>query len=199
MTTAPSQSTADPHLSSSLGLVPTAQQAEGISRELLSDIGTRWPHVRTAGQIAQSIAYLFPPDEGHLLVAAATLHDIGYAPKLAKTGFHPLDGAVFLRDSGYSVRLARLVANHSHAELMAPDHGLQHYDKWFPREDSLLADALTFADMHASPDGPEIDPETRLADIERRHGNAGFEVRERRLRASIARVTRLKETLASRS
>jgi hypothetical protein len=33
------------------------------------------------------------PDD---LVAAAWLHDIGYAPELAKTGFHPLDGSAAL-------------------------------------------------------------------------------------------------------
>jgi hypothetical protein len=33
-------------------------------------------------------------------VAAAWLHDIGYAPAIAEsgTGFHPLDGARYLRD-----------------------------------------------------------------------------------------------------
>jgi hypothetical protein len=28
-----------------------------------------------------------------MLVAAAILHDVGYAPDLATTGFHPLDAA----------------------------------------------------------------------------------------------------------
>ncbi|GHE88447.1 hypothetical protein GCM10018772_10160 [Streptomyces fumanus] len=49
-----------------------------------------------------------------LLVVAAPLHDVGYAPALAATGFHPLDGARFFRDErGADERLARLVANHS--------------------------------------------------------------------------------------
>ena len=34
------------------------------------------------------------------LVAAAWLHDIGYAPELVETGFHPLDGARYLRREG---------------------------------------------------------------------------------------------------
>jgi HD superfamily phosphodiesterase len=33
-----------------------------------------------------------------LLEAAAWLHDIGYSPEIAVSGFHPLDGARYLRD-----------------------------------------------------------------------------------------------------
>ncbi|MEU1246116.1 hypothetical protein [Micromonospora arida] len=36
-------------------------------------------------------------DDAALLEAPAILHDVGYAPHLAKTGFHPLDGAVYLK------------------------------------------------------------------------------------------------------
>ena len=53
-----------------------------------------------------------------LLVAAAWLHDIGYAPTLAATVFHPLDGARHLRALGHE-RLARLVAYHSSARWEA--------------------------------------------------------------------------------
>ncbi|WP_308014616.1 hypothetical protein [Nocardia coffeae] len=31
--------------------------------------------------------------DGELLADAAILHDVGYAPRLAVTGFHPLDAA----------------------------------------------------------------------------------------------------------
>jgi hypothetical protein len=50
------------------------------------------------------------PDDREILVAAAWLHDIGYAPGLAETGFHPLDGARWLRTAGFGDRLAGLVA-----------------------------------------------------------------------------------------
>ena len=53
-------------------------------------------------------------DDRALLVAAAYLHDIGYAPELEDTGFHPLDGARWLRAHGHE-RLAGLVAHHSGA------------------------------------------------------------------------------------
>ena len=55
-----------------------------------------------------------------MLVAAALLHDISYAAPIAQTGFHPLVGAVFLRELGYPQRLTRLVAHHSVAVLRPP-------------------------------------------------------------------------------
>jgi HD superfamily phosphodiesterase len=48
-------------------------------------------------------------------MAAAYLHDIGYVPTLARTRFHPLDGARHLRELGEE-RLVGLVAYHSGAE-----------------------------------------------------------------------------------
>ena len=102
------------------------------------------------------------PREAQLLVGAATLHDIGYAPQIAHTGFHPLDGALYLRTLGYPPRLVNLVAHHSQAVILAHDHGIDDLETRFPREDSLLADALVYSDMHSSPEGTIIDPQTRL-------------------------------------
>jgi HD superfamily phosphodiesterase len=48
-------------------------------------------------------------EDGDVLVAAAFLHDVGYAPSLNRLGFHPGDGARFLRGHGQD-RLAYLVA-----------------------------------------------------------------------------------------
>ncbi|SCG11123.1 HD domain-containing protein [Streptomyces sp. MnatMP-M27] len=54
-----------------------------------------------------------------VLESAAVLHDIGYAPPLVNTGFHPLDGARYLRDThAADERIVRLVANHTYALLV---------------------------------------------------------------------------------
>ncbi|MGB7961368.1 MAG: HD domain-containing protein [Propionicimonas sp.] len=161
---------------------------EAVSIELLAYVGTRLAHVRTAGRLARSLSRLFEPDEAELLVAAATLHDIGYAPRIARTGFHPLDGAVFLRAEGFPDRLASLVAHHSHAVMTAEHHGVCDLAEQFPREDSLLSDALVFADMHSAPDGSIIPAERRLADIVGRHTHPAVQARDRSLRTSIARI-----------
>jgi HD superfamily phosphodiesterase len=53
---------------------------------------------------------LFSGEDATLLLAAALLHDVGYAPDIAHTGFHPLDGAWYLREVGAPDRLTALVA-----------------------------------------------------------------------------------------
>ncbi len=109
-----------------------------------------------------------------LLVAAATLHDVGYAPRLAVTGFHPLDGARFLRDEhGADERLVRLVANHSFALLEAEERGLREaLEAEFPLlEDQLLVDALVYCDMTTTPDGERTTAGERVAEIRGRYGD----------------------------
>lgn len=108
-----------------------------------------------------------------LLWAAAVLHDVGYAPDLALTGFHPLDGARFLRDQhGADEQLTRLVANHSCALLEAEERGLRReLESEFPLPDNdLLADALIYADMTTTPDGSPTAPSARIAEIIGRYG-----------------------------
>ncbi|KGN29435.1 hypothetical protein N802_13675 [Knoellia sinensis KCTC 19936] len=73
-------------------------QAPNLAAEYLSSLGDRWEHVQTVGRLADwMIAELGLSPE---IAAAAWLHDIGYAPALAVTGFHPVDGATFLANEG---------------------------------------------------------------------------------------------------
>lgn len=93
-------------------------------------LGRRWAHVQSVARLASRIAVVVPGDET-VLVSAAYLHDIGYAPELALTGFHPLDGARFLRTAGHE-RLARLVAHHTNARGEALLRGITDYEEEFP-------------------------------------------------------------------
>ena len=168
--------------------LPTVAQAQEIAGDLLGEQGTRLAHVRTAGAVAGRLAILFSPDDAQLLAVAATLHDIGYSPRIAHTGFHPLDGALFLVAQGFPERLAGLVAHHSLAAMTAGAHGVHDLEERFPRQEGLLADALAYADMHSAPDGRIIPVERRLADIGSRHQDPAELVRARLLRLAIARV-----------
>jgi HD superfamily phosphodiesterase len=69
--------------------------------------------VQAVAARATELARTVDKADRDLLVAAAWVHDIGYAPPLAVTGFHPLDGARHLDRSGFLARLAALVAHHS--------------------------------------------------------------------------------------
>ncbi|MEU9888212.1 HD domain-containing protein [Sphaerisporangium sp. NPDC051011] len=132
----------------------------------------RWAHSQGVAARASQLAPL-PLDQQGLLRAAAILHDIGYAPRLAVTGFHPLDGARFLRDAhGADERLVRLVANHSFALLEAEERGLREVlEGEFPLlEDQLLVDALVWCDMTTTPDGEPTTAEARVVEIVSRYG-----------------------------
>jgi predicted hydrolase (HD superfamily) len=151
--------------------VPWARE---LARRLLADsLPRRWAHTQGVGRKAESIAHVVG-DEADILIGAAWLHDIGYAPGLTKTGFHPLDGARYLRDvEKTDDPICRLVAHHSCAIIEARNRELAaELAAEFPAVDGLLADALTFCDMTISPDGDTVDVETRLREILLRYDTA---------------------------
>ncbi|WP_432494986.1 HD domain-containing protein [Kineococcus gypseus] len=113
------------------------------------------------------------PQERAPLVAAAWLHDVGYAEALRRTGFHPLDGAEHLRAHDWPPLVTALVAHHSGARFVAGVRGLGAQLAPFDDPRALegpLADALTWADQTVSATGRLVDVEERLADVLRRHG-----------------------------
>ncbi|MFI9360722.1 HD domain-containing protein [Kitasatospora sp. NPDC053057] len=150
-----------------------AQWAWRIAEQELADtLSRRWSHSQGVARRAAQLAAIAGPDDG-LLVAAAVLHDVGYAPRLALTGFHPLDGARFLRDAyGADTRLVRLVANHSLARLEAEERGLREVlEDEFPMvDDQVLVDALIFCDMTTAPDGTPTSARDRVTEIVTRYG-----------------------------
>lgn len=74
--------------------------AEQVAERLLEPLGSRWRHTLGVVERARTVAGALEADKADVLVAATYVHDVGYAPELAQTGFHPLDGARFLRDAG---------------------------------------------------------------------------------------------------
>jgi putative nucleotidyltransferase with HDIG domain len=150
-------------------LAPWAQQ---IARVLLQEaLPRRWAHVQGVAGRARALAPVLGAD-ADLLEAAAWLHDIGYAPDLAATGLHQLDGARYLRDAQRAdAMLCRLVAHHSCAISEAEERGLADIlsDEFDPAPDDL-ASVLTYCDMTTSPDGEPVPVEKRLAEIHNRYG-----------------------------
>jgi HD superfamily phosphodiesterase len=110
------------------------------------------------------------PEDADVLVAAAYLHDIGYAHELAVTGFHPLDGARHLRALGQE-RLAGLIAHHTRARHEARLRGLEPALATFADEDTLVSAALAYCDLTTGPRGERMTPEQRLIDVETRYGS----------------------------
>ncbi|MER5360065.1 HD domain-containing protein [Streptomyces sp. NPDC002785] len=161
----------------------------------------RWAHSQGVARRAAELTEVLGNDSD-LLGSAAVLHDVGYAPRLAVTGFHPLDGARFLRDiHAADGRLVRLVANHSLALLEAEERGLRDVlEAEFPLlDDQRLVDALVYCDMTTTPDGEGTSVDARLAEITARYGSDSLVGRFIR-RASpeiLAAVERVEAALAA--
>ena len=173
------------------------QTAEDLARSLLeAPLPRRWSHVQGVARTARTLTPVLA-DDTDLLTAAALLHDIGYAPSMNDSGFHPLDGARYLRDTEHAdPMLCRLVAHHSCAVIEAEEYGLAtqlaHEFKPAPRP---LADVLIYCDMTTGPDGQHMTIDQRLADIRERYGPSHPVTRalaraEPHLKAAVARVAR---------
>lgn len=147
--------------------------AGDLARRLLEEpLPRRWNHTRGVAGRASSLKPILGAD-AELVVAAAWLHDIGYAPDLVDTGFHPLDGARYLRDVEQAdERLCRLVAHHTCAHFEAEQRGLgEDLAAEFAPENEHLTEALIYCDMTTSPDGERLDVNERLDEILRRYGS----------------------------
>ncbi|MEU9505282.1 HD domain-containing protein [Micromonospora sp. NPDC048170] len=129
----------------------------------------RWAHVQGVGQRATELTSTVAPADRDLLVAAAWLHDVGYAPDLVDTGLHSLDGARYLRRNGYPLRLVGLVAHHTCARIEAAERGLADQLAAFPIEEGPLMDALVTADLTVGPQGQRLDVAERIEEILHRY------------------------------
>ncbi len=143
--------------------------AKDHARLLLSPLGRRWRHAEAVADSARNLASCLVAEDADVLVAAAYLHDIGYAAGLAISGFHPLDGARHLRSLGHE-RLAGLVAHHTRARYEARLRGLEQALDNFNDEGSLVSEALAYCDLTTGPSGERMVPLQRLADVESRYG-----------------------------
>lgn len=146
-----------------------AAGARELARSLLEgELPVRWAHSRGVAAQALALQRLLR-QHAELLEAAAWLHDIGYARPLALTGFHPLDGARYLRDTRFGdPTLWTLVAHHTCAQIEAQARGLgEVLAAEFPigEVDPFLVAALTYCDMTTGPDGTPLTVDERITEI----------------------------------
>jgi hypothetical protein len=171
-------------------------EARSTAETLLGRMTVRWQHTQGVARRAVRVSAALSEQDRPVLVAAAWLHDIGYAEPLRRSGFHALDGADYLEERGWGRNVAGLVAHHSGAALVAHVLDLDGEMRRFPASvhaTGPVADALTYADQTTAPDGHPVDVEHRLADMLRRHGpdspNARCHVpRSALIRAAVART-----------
>jgi hypothetical protein len=164
-----------------------------LTQHILDSLPDRLAHSRGVACHAQFLTLTVGPHQAPLLVAAAWLHDIGYAAALRETDFHPLDGARHLRAIGWPPPVCNLVAHHSGARFVAPVLQLDGELDDYPFSEDPVSDALTVADQTTGMLGEAMTTDERMSDMLERHGpdsaNArAHPQREPYLRAAAVRV-----------
>lgn len=73
-----------------LARVTNLEAASGLAHDLLAEtLPHRWMHVQRVADKASEVSSVLAAPDRQILVAAAWLHDIGYAPALNPPGFMP--------------------------------------------------------------------------------------------------------------
>ena len=167
--------------------------AADLTRYLLDSDPDRLAHSQAVARRAEVLNLVVEPKYAPLLVAAAWLHDIGYAPGLRDTGFHPIDGARHLQTIGWPPAICNLVAHHSGARFVARILHLDRELEAYPFSQDAVSDALTVADQTIGPKGQAMTLDERMSDMLKRHGpnspNAlAHPQREPYIRAAAMRV-----------
>lgn len=103
--------------------VPTGRSpvdaAADLAAHLLRGDAERLAHSAAGARRAEELSATVGPAQRDPLVSVAWLHDIGYSPSIRQTGFHPVDGARYLRQRGWPVAIQELVAHHSGSRFVA--------------------------------------------------------------------------------
>lgn len=146
-------------------MVTDTVRARAIAEVRLADLPHRWAHVRGVAATAERLVVGLDAVDAEAVVTAAWLHDVGYAPSVRSTGFHPIDGAVFVRVEGFSAAVVSLVAYHTGAVFEARERGLSDALAEFTEPPSVLLDVLTCADMMTCPQGSPVRAEDRITEI----------------------------------
>jgi hypothetical protein len=180
-----------------LNEAPVVSRARARAAEILSGDPELHEHASRTARRAAELAQRIPGSRATDVVAAAWLHDIGYATPLRRTGFHPLDGALLLMGEDWPERIVRLVAHHSHAALEAPFYGVGHHLGVIEVVTGIDADILTSADLGGGAGDPTPSVAERLEAMRIEEEQVGLvpdDVRETRyagLRAAHARIESL--------
>lgn len=150
-----------------------------MARDVLDHDRDRWVHTSAVAARAGEAGGVLPPQQRALLLAAAWLHDIGYAPYVRQTltttqvgssGFHPLDGARYLTIHGWPAAVAALVAHHCGAVHVAEVLGMAKQVRAYRIAPQLqaVAEALTWADQTTGPAGQAWSMPERVSEMSRR-------------------------------
>jgi len=169
-----------------------------LAREALSELPDRWVHTQAVGVRAAAIAGTVDLVDRPVLLAAAWLHDIGYAPIAVRSGFHQLGGARLAQRLGWPLRIVALIAHHSGAIFVARGNGWADSLLAYPDEQSPVTDALLYADQSTGSRGEFLPAAERIERSLSRHGPRSAQARVAPQRGAflLESVTRVQRQLA---
>lgn len=148
------------------------KNAEEKAREYLaSSLPHRWQHTHAVATKAADLAKKagLSNKDSALLLSAAWLHNIGYAPTTPRLyGFPPLDGAELVASWG-EPELAALVGWHGLAAEEAILAGLDGMLMKYPCPNGIVPDLLGYADLTTSSGGMDVSPRDRFEELLERH------------------------------
>ncbi len=147
---------------------------ERLLAELLPDKPQRLQHILGVVALGRELAsdLKASPETAWRIDQVTLAHDIGYAEALRRTGYHPLDGAVFLAHRGAEEAQIHAVLHHSGAREGAKvlPAAWPFYSGLPPFAATFLSDAVTYCDTQTSPQGARVTIAQRIAEVETRYG-----------------------------
>jgi hypothetical protein len=78
---------------------PLVAAAQRLAHDVLGGLDARWQHTQGVARRAAEASPAVPEADRPALLAAAWLHDIGYAEPLKRFSFRPLDDAFYLLET----------------------------------------------------------------------------------------------------
>lgn len=169
-----------------------------LAEQKLSEaVPRRWAHAQGVVRRAEGVAARLG-DDGDLLLAAAAVHDLGFAPDavVIGVGFPAVDAARYLEKLGAPRRLCHLVAHSAYSALEGGLRGFGAEYAAFEDERTPLRDALWYCCLTTGPDGEAMNLEERISEWSVRYaGDAVIaryaELAPPELRAAVARTEEL--------
>ncbi|WP_100514280.1 HD domain-containing protein [Mycobacteroides abscessus] len=148
-------------------------RAQRCAQQLLAtQLPRRWAHtcavVGEADKLCRGLGMNVSDCEA--VVAAAWVHDCGYAPTLVRTRLHPVDGADYLTRQGFPEEVVALVAYHTGAAWEARERGLAEELARYRPPCRALLNVLSCADLSAGPSGELVSPRSRVEEVLQRYG-----------------------------
>jgi hypothetical protein len=140
-----------------------AEWAVSFAEELIAPtLPERWAHDLAVIAKARRFAAGLGEEDADALIAAAALHDVGFAPAAIDCAFQPLDGARHLAGAGVPMRICALIANCVSARVEGRLRGFGEAYGDLPDEKGPVRDALWAACITTDSSGGDIDVDERI-------------------------------------